>query len=226
MMEKDRMNELKINEECNTAFDEILVKRRSIRIFNNEIPPKNLIEDIIKAGLFAPFAAQAVGDEEYFRKFFIISKNSPKMKEIADITKNKVKIMSKGLKSQMEKNPYLKEKAASFLKRLELFSDKGVLGIGTAPYYIIVAEKKGFPPVEQQSLAHCLQNMWLKATALNIGFHLVSATAQMGENEDFCKILGINPGEYELNGCALGYPKEIPTKSSRPDVKEVTNWIE
>jgi len=212
--------------ECKNVFDKILKTRRSIRFFKDEMPPKELIEEIIEAGLFAPYAAQAVGDEQYFRKFFVISKNSPEMKEIVNVAKNKVKVMSKGLKTQMEKNPYLKEKAASFLKRLELFADKGVLGIGTAPYYIVVAEKKGFPPVEQQSLAHCLENMWLKATSLNLGLHLVSATAQMAEDEDFCKILGIKPGEYELNGCAIGYPKEFPQEASRPSVREVTKWIE
>ena len=220
------MNNLKISRECSSAFDQILKTRRSIRFFKDEIPPKESIEDIINAGLLAPYAAQAVGDNEYFRKFFVIPKNSSKMKLIAEITKNKVKIMSEHLKDQMTENPYLKEKGKSFSKRLELFAYKGVLGIGTAPYYVIVAEKKGIPPVEQQSLAHCLQNMWLKATSLDLGFHLVSATAQMAEDKDFCEILGINTGKFELNGCAIGYPKEIPSPSSRPMIKEVTKWIE
>ena len=220
------MSDLKISKECNGAFDNIIESRRSVRFFKDKMPPKEDIGSIIRAGLFAPYAAQAVDENEYFRKFIVISKNSEKMKEIAEITKNKVKIMSQQLKAQMEKNPYLKEKGKSFSKRLELFADKGVLGIGTAPYFIIVAEKKGVPPVEQQSLAHCLQNMWIKATSLDLGFHLVSATAQMGEDEDFCEILGINPGEYGLNGCAVGYPKEIPPKASRPAVGEVTKWID
>lgn len=223
-MENDKMGD--ISNECSDAFDNILESRRSIRLFKDEIPPKEYVEDIIRAGLFAPYAAQAVDENEYFRKFIVISKNSEKMKEVAEIAKNKVKIMSEQLNAQMEKNPYLKEKGKSFSKRLELFADRGVLGIGTAPYYIVVAEKKGVPPVEQQSLAHCLQNMWLKATSLNLGFHLVSATAQMGEDEDFCEALGINPGEWGLNGCAVGYPKEIPPKTSRPAVGEVTKWID
>jgi nitroreductase len=223
-MENDKMND--INKECIDAFDNIIELRRSIRFFKDEIPPKEAVEDIIKAGLFAPYAAQAVGEDEYFRKFIVISKNSAKMKEIAEITKNKVKIMSEQLKAQMEKNSYLKEKGKSFSKRLELFADKGVLGIGTAPYYIVVAEKKGFPPVEHESLAHCLQNMWLKATSLDLGFHLVSATTQMEEDKDFCEVIGINPGEWGLNGCAVGYPKEIPPKTSRPAVDEVTKWMD
>ncbi|MEN6292774.1 MAG: nitroreductase family protein [Methanobacterium sp.] len=220
------MNDLKISKECSDTFDNIIETRRSVRFFKDEMPPKESIEDIIKAGLFAPYAAQAVNESEYFRKFIVISKNSAKMKEIAEITKNKAKLMSEQLKAQMEKNPYLKEKGKSFSKRLELFANKGVLGIGTAPYYIVVAEKKGFPPVEQQSLAHCLQNMWLKATSLNLGFHIVSATTQMGEDEDFCEIMGINPGEFGLNGCAVGYPKEIPPKTLRPAVDEVTKWMD
>jgi len=223
-MENDKMSD--ISNECSDAFDNILESRRSIRFFKDEIPPKEYIEDIIRAGLFAPYAAQAVDENEYFRKFIVISKNSEKMKEVAEIAKNKVKIMSEQLNAQMEKNPYLKEKGKSFSKRLELFADKGVLGIGTAPYYIVVAEKKGVPPVEQQSLAHCLQNMWLKATSLDLGFHLVSATAQMGEDKDFCELLGINPGDFGLNGCAVGYPKEIPPKTSRPAVGEVIKWLD
>ena len=219
------MTYLKISKECNATFNEIIRNRRSIRFFRDEIPSKELIDEIIEAGLFAPYAAQAVGEEEYFRKFIIIPKNSPKMKEIGEITKNKLKIMSKGLKEQMNTNHYIKEKGSSFLKRLELFADKGILGIGTAPYYVVVAEIKGFPPVEQQSIAHCLQNMWLKATALNLGFHLVSATAQMAEDEDFCKVLGIKCGEYELNGCAIGYPEEFPSEASRPATQAAIRWI-
>lgn len=219
------MNSLDISEECNNAFDKILKTRRSIRFFRDESPPKELIEDIISAGLFAPYAGLAMENEEYFRKFIVIPRNTRAMEKITEITKNKMKVKSEAFKSEMDKNPYLKEKGVAFSKRLELFADKGVLGIGTAPYYIVVAEKKGFPPVQQQSLAHCLENMWLKATSLNLGFHLVSATAQMAEDEDFSRILGIKFGEYEINGCAIGYPKENLPESSRPETKEVISWI-
>ena len=63
-MENDKMSDLKISKECNDVFDNIIETRRSIRFFKDEMPPKEFIEDIIKAGLFAPYAAQAVGGEE------------------------------------------------------------------------------------------------------------------------------------------------------------------
>ena len=80
----------------------------------------------------------------------------------------------------MERNPALKSRAATFAARLEYIRKAGVVpGVETAPYFIVVAERRGFPEIEQQSLAYCLENMWLKATVLNLGFQLVSATSGM-----------------------------------------------
>lgn len=116
---------------------------------------------------------------------------------------DEVMAMASKLEHVMEHDSQLRAKAGWFVNRLAMFKKMGTVpGIGTAPYFIVVAEKKGFPAVEQQSLAHCLENMWLKATALDLGFQLVSATAQMADNPSFCEILGIYPGEWALNGCA------------------------
>jgi len=68
--------------------------------------------------------------------------------------------------------------------------------------------------------------MWLKATALGLGFQLVSATAQMAQDREFCSLLGVPYGEVGLNGCAIGYPMGAPTSILRPNVDEVTTWIE
>jgi nitroreductase len=115
------------------------------------------------------------------------------------------------------KHIQLRAKAGWFVNRLEMFNKIGMIpGVGTAPEFIVVAEKKGFPAVEQQSLAHCLENMWLKATALDLGFQLVSATAKMADNPSFCEMLRINPGEWALNGCAIGYSTEKLSSSIRP----------
>ena len=127
----------------------------------------------------------------------------------------------------MEKNPALGKSAGSFAQRLDAIRKMGrVPGIGTAPYYLIVAERKGYPPVELQSLAHCMENMWLKATALDLGFQLVSITSQMSANPAFCKILGIPAGEWELMGCAIGYPQDELSPSIRPPVEDVTRWLD
>jgi nitroreductase len=70
-----------------------------------------------------------------------------------------------------------------------------------------------------------MENMWLKATALELGFQLVSITSEMARNPEFCTILGITPGEWELMGCAIGCPQEILSPSIRPPVENVTRWL-
>src|SRR5665647_302111 len=72
----------------------------------------------------------------------------------------------------------LRAQAGWFVNRLGCSIRLRRFPVGTAPEFIVVSEKKGFPAVEQQSLAHCLENMWLKATSLDLGFQLVSSTAK------------------------------------------------
>ncbi len=212
----------------NVIFDEIVFERRSHRQFCQEFPSKNDIRDIINAGLRAPFAAAAVGStKDYFRRFFVLKMGSKIMATAASLIFEEVSAMTSNLELSMEKDPQIREQATVFANRLSMIKKIGkVPGVGTAPYFIVVAEKKGFPAVEQQSLAHCLENMWLKATALNLGFQLVSATAQMADNPEFCAMLGIDPCKWALNGCAVGYPAEELSPSILPSVDEVIRWLE
>lgn len=135
--------------------------------------------------------------------------------------------MAGGLEKKAAADPALRVQAAGFLDRLSMITSLGMVpGVGTAPVYIVAAEKRGFPPVELQSLAHVLENMWLKATALGLGFQIVSATAQMADNPEFCRILGLEPGKWAFMGCATGYAADKLSPSIRPSVKEVTAWLE
>jgi nitroreductase len=214
-------------EQKNVTLDQILAQRRSYRMFRPEFPPEDAIRRIIHAGLLAPFAAAAVGNStDYFRRFFVMKKGSQSMNEASSLAMAEIHRMSESLDEDMKNNPRLRERAIGFARRLAMIKNRGIVpGIGTAPYYIVVAERKGFPPVELQSLAHCMENMWLKATALELGFQLVSITSEMARNPEFCTILGITPGEWELMGCAIGCPQEILSPSIRPPVENVTRWL-
>jgi nitroreductase len=217
-----------ISEQKNMFLDQILAERRSHRIFRPDVPGEDEIRRILHAGLLAPFAAAAVGNShDYFRRFFVMRKGSGSMKAAIPLVMEQVRKMSLELETGMQENPLLRAKAQGFVRRLSMIQKTGVVpGIGTAPYFIVVAERKGFPPVELQSLAHCLQNMWLKATALDLGFQLVSVTSRMSADPSFCAILGIPPGEWELMGCAVGYPVEELSPSIRPPGEDVTTWLE
>jgi nitroreductase len=187
--------------------------------------PKDDIKAIIRAGLFAPYAGAAL-DQNNSRQFVVIQNGSTTMTKLGELMQRQIKTMSERLNLEMQRDPALQSRAQKFVKRLETISKDGLPGVGTAPYFIVIAERKGFPPVEQQSLAHCLQNMWLKATALELGFHLVSATAEMARVREFCDLLGIPFGEFELNGCAVGYPLKKLPPAQRQDVEEVIRWLD
>jgi nitroreductase len=216
------------NDQKNMFLDRILAERRSYRMFKPEFPPEDAIRRIIHAGLLAPFAAVAVGNStDYFRRFFVMKIGSKSMNAVSPLVFEQVRAMAASLKKEMEKNHKIRKMAGSFAQRLDAIQKMGrVPGIGTAPYYIVVAERKGYPAVELQSLAHCMENMWLKATALGLGFQLVSVTSEMSTSPEFCRILGISAGEWELMGCAIGYPHDELSPSIRPPVDDVTRWLE
>jgi len=205
-------------------LDEVIRTRRSIRTFTAEMPAREDIEAIIQAGVLAPFSALA-STGGYSRRFFVISRNNQLLAQLAGAVKKRANVLAEQLKSQMNSNPLLQDQAQGFLKRLEMTAQQGPLGIGSAPYYIVVAEKRGIPDAQQQSIAHCMENMWLKATALGLGFHLVSITGQMEQDSDFCSLLNIPIGDNRLDGCAIGYPAQYPTAPDRATVQEATTWF-
>jgi nitroreductase len=213
------------NNDCNNMFDEIIKSRRSVRFFKDEFPSKEDIKDILKAGMMAPYAAQAVGENEDFRRFFVFENGSESMEIAANLMGKKAEEGLNHFKRMITEKPFLKNKVQPFMDKLQMIVDKGVLGVGTAPYFIVVAELRGVPPVEQESIAHCLENMWLKATALQLGFHLVSLTSQMAEEEEFMKLLNIPVGKYGINGCAIGYPAMKAPSVPRPNITKVTKWF-
>jgi nitroreductase len=211
--------------ERNKIFDEIVKSRRSIRDFKQEKPPRESIEAVIRAGMLAPYAALAVRDRKDFRRFFVFENKTQSMRLAIDLMKNKAKERLEKLKKEAAQKPSLRDQVQPFLERLEVAAEKGIRGVGTAPYFIVVAEMKGIPASGQESLAHILENMWLKGTALGLGFHLVSQTSQMEDDEKFTALLGIPVGQFALNGCAVGYPKTIPAATLRPEIEKAVRWL-
>jgi nitroreductase len=213
-------------DERNLIFDEIVKSRRSIRAFKDEKPPKEVVDDIIEAGMLAPYAAAAVGDSKDFRRFFVFEKGTESIETLAFLMKNKAGEGVQHFEGLIKEKPFMKSKFQPYLNRLKMIRDKGVPGVTTAPYFIIVAELRGIPPAEQESLAHVLEIMWLKTTALNLGFQLISLTSQMAEDKELMKILEIPVGKFALNGCAIGYPDITPKPTPRPNTQNATRWMD
>ncbi len=145
-----------------------------------------------------------------FRRFFVFERGGESITRVVELAVEQMKAVAAGFKQQCEADPAFAEKAGPFVKRMDLVVSSGRLPITDAPYFVVIGEKAGFPPAEKQSLAHVLENMWLKATALGLGFRLISLIANLAHNEDFCRLLGVIPGEFAFDGCSIGYARGIP----------------
>jgi nitroreductase len=208
-----------ITQEHRAAFDAILGARHSVREFSSTLPSKEAVEEIIQAGLLAPFGALAVAGKLNFRKVFIFRNSSAALDEAAKIIKNRIAKQADELEKELGLIPYVQ-----ILKRI---GQQGMPAVSRAPYYVVVGEIKGIPPVAAHSLCYCLQNMWLKATSLGIGLQIISATMQMDSDQEFCRLLNIPVGEYALDGCALGYPADNyqPRPVKYPALEESVSWL-
>ena len=208
-----------ITPEHSAALDAIVCARHSVRTFGPTPPSREAVEAIVQAGLLAPFAAFAVAGVPDFRKVFIFQTSSDATAAAARIITNRIAKQADELEKKVGSIP--------FVHNLKRIGAKGVPGVGIAPFYIVVGEKKGIPPVAAQSLCYCLQNMWLKATSLGIGLQIISATGQMDSDPEFCRLLNIPVGEYALDGCVLGYPADNyqPRKVRYPTLEESVSWL-
>jgi len=213
-----------VNEEENRVLDDVIARRRSMRAFKQEAPPEEWINQIILAGLSAPYAGLAAKENVPYRLFRVIRQTAC-MARAQELIKEQAKVSLEQLKAEMAKNAYLRENGGAFAKRVEGIAEAGIPSLKEAPFFIVVAEARGIPPVEFESLAHCLENMWLKATALGLGFQLLSVTKMLSENRPFFELLDLEFGRFLLNGCVIGYAKHPPMERRLFPVNEVTEWL-
>ena len=207
------------------TLEEVIKSRRSIRDFSNEVPGIEDVEEILKAALYAPYGGATGFPLSEIRKIFVFTQNSDKMKEARELLLSQIKKNSKKMNNLLIFFPFLKKKMQPFATRLKSISSNGIPSLIEAPYYIIIAEKKGFPPIGKQSIAHALQNMWLTATEKGLGFQLISATGKMNNNKQFLQLLGLHKGEYEIDGCVIGYAKNYPETIKDIDLEKSVKWL-
>jgi len=206
-----------MNQSHSIALDEIMDARFSVREFSDKLPDRTDIEQIVRAGFNTPFAGKPARGKEDFRRIVIIRTSSEVMRAIERILLAEISKLSNKMLGKADDEP----------------PDDLFYFFRDAPYLIIAAERKGYPITYMSdhsiSLSYCMHGMWLKATTLKIGFKMVSAFihAKLGNNEEFCRLVGLPCGEYALDACIVGYPHEhLKTPQvNYPDYESNTTWL-
>jgi len=208
-----------------SVLDEVIRSRRTIRSFYGEISDETLMK-ILESGIYAPFGGATGIPLKEVRKIFIFRQNTESIKVVRDIINAQLKSGASRIGLLLKLMPFLRKKMQVFANRLKNLSENGIPGLTEGAFYIVIAEKSGFPPVEKQSLSHTMENIWLTATAYGLGFHLVSATSLLSKNKKFMKILALNQGEWALDGCVIGVPKCMPPPREDRKIENFITWID
>jgi hypothetical protein len=184
------------------------------------------MDDVLSAAVLAPFGGAAGIPLRDIRRIFIFPPNVPAREKTVKILYESIRKNARVLRWMLRLFPFLRRKMGVFSNRLDLISEKGIPGFERGTYYVVAAERKGFPPVGRQSLAHVMQNMWLAATDKGFGFQLVSATGTMSKNRTFMDLLGLPFGEYDIDGCLIGYPENEPGTRRDNEIPDLVTWID
>lgn len=209
----------------NKSLEEIIKIRRSTRNFSKEIPSEEILLKIITSAIYAPYGGATGIPLDELRKVFVFKQNTENMENAKEIFLSQIRRNAKKLNRVLALFPFMKNKMQTFANKVNGLAKGGVPALNSAAYFVVLAEKKGFPPVEKQSMAHAFENMWLMATDLGLGFQLVSATNTLSKNKDFLKLLNLKKGEYSLDGCVIGYSKSKTEKGKEFDVEKFVTWM-
>ena len=199
--------------------------RKSTRSFSSEVPSEEDIRNILESAVYAPYGGATGIPLNQIRKLYVFKQNTESMTAIRELIHLRISKNAKRFRILLTLLPFMKKKFNAFSIKLNGMAKSGIPSLNEAPYFIVIAEKKGFPPVEKQSMAHALENMWLTATSLELGFQLISATGTMSGDKDFMNLLGLEKGEYEIEGCAIGYPKKKTERKRELNLNDFTTWI-
>ena len=214
------------NAQAIETLSAIIRARRSIRSFTNSVPSAEGMKEILQSAIFAPFGRATDLAPKDIRKIFVFSQDTENMTIARELLLGQIRRVARKVRIVLLLFPFLGKKMGLFSKRISALAENGIPGLADGAFYIVVAVKKGFPAMEKQTIAHTMQNMWLSATAQGLGFQLVSQTVMMSKNKEFMSLLGLKPGDYELDGCVIGMPKMVPEPCEERHLEEFVTWVQ
>lgn len=214
------------NAQAIETLSAIIRARRSLRSFTNAVPPTDGMKEILQSAIFAPFGRATDLPPKDIRKIFVFSQGTENINIARELLLGQIRRVARKVNIVLLLFPFFRKKMGPFSKRISALAENGIPGLAEGAFYIVVAVKKGFPSMEKQTIAHAMQNMWLSATAQGLGFQLVSITGIMSKNKEFMQLLGLKPGDYELDGCVIGVPKMAPEPREERHLEDFVTWVQ
>lgn len=193
---------------------QLIKQRRSIRRFQDKPVERELIEEIIQAGRYAP------SDRNRQPWRFIIITNKEYIHDLSEKVKEELK---KLLRKKINVPKELKERenkillaAAAYAKEDHIFFDAPVL-------ILVLTDDKLF---STESTACCTQNMMLAAYSLGIGSCWIGLANVLNLNKKYLKDIGVPEGYHIAAAIVFGYPAEEKMKLPIRKIGDIIKWID
>ena len=192
--------------------------RRSVRSFEEKRVDREIIEEILQAGRYAPSAE----NRQPWR--FIVITNKEMMDDLSRLIKNEIK---KLIKHRFIKGFSIKElKEEDTLKFLYAvaYSEKDVIFYNAPVLIFIVTENRLF---NDESCACCAENMMIAAHALGLGSCWIGFASILGLNKEIKRKIGIPKGHHISAALVFGYPKTKKQRiAPRKSGLDILKWID
>jgi nitroreductase len=184
-----------------------IYSRRSVRAYLPDDVPDGVIRELIRAGTYAPSAA----NKQPWR--FVVIKNRELIAKLSD--KAKELWMEQAAKTSQ---PELKSLAS-------MVSQPGFNIFFNAPLLIMIfSDSDAFSPQIDCALAG--ENMMLAARSLEMGSCWIGLAAPLGLVQAIMDDLGV-PSSCKLEGSLIfGYPVKLDMKTPKREENVVLKWID
>jgi hypothetical protein len=205
------------------SLESIIKSRSTQRKFSRtHIPTRKNLELIIEAGIYAAFPALGTNRKNNPRQFIVLKNGTPGWVELkSTMTKLNKKVYKLTQKQTLLRlinrlTPKISRVSNDILKECEKYARMMAQFRGdfahfeTAPFWIIIAEHRHMPfiltKLARQSMGHCLQNIWLRATELGMIVQPVSFVYQLQTHKRICRMLGLQGRNWEMDSFLVGFP--------------------
>lgn len=183
---------------------ECLVTRRSIRKYQTDPIPEDLLREIVAAAACAP---SAVNLQHWH---FVVLHSQERMAEFRAIMGRVTEKIHPVLEERFQKHPQVAKETEHFL-----------VSLGGAPVCVLVfMQKPDYPDRDEavQSVSAAIENLMLAAWAKGIGSCWMAAPKSMGFGPELGKRFAPDQGEF-VAAISLGYPAQTakmpPRKAGR-----------
>jgi len=207
------------------SLEDVIRSRKSIRTYSKEFPNEEVVKKIVQSAIYAPYSRATGLPYQEIRRIFILSQNTEKIEIARELLLSEMRKISVKVNRLLFFFPFLRKRMGFFANKIAIQSKTGIPSLNDAAYYVIIAEKKGFPLMAKQSIAYAMENIWLSSTDAGLGFQLITETGILSNNKQFRDLLGLPKG-YQLDGCVIGIPKSTTAAELKQfDFDKFVTWL-